>query len=169
MPARLKIFVSSGLPLKRVPLVWCTAWSVTGCSWLAMASSAPLKSLRTSALVAGQHIAGHDVVVEDRVAAAMTGDARGAAVEWVVDALALAHDRVVDATVGEGVAASDQHPRRGLVPDPRRAAAPASRPGASRRRRGRGRCRPATDRRARGGASRGPHVRGGRAGPGHPG
>ena len=51
MPARVKMRVSAGLPLKRMPLLWWAQASVTGCSWLAMASSAPLKSLRTAPLL----------------------------------------------------------------------------------------------------------------------
>ena len=51
MPARVKISVSSGLPEKRSPELWKPQASVTGISWLAMASSASLKSRRTTPLL----------------------------------------------------------------------------------------------------------------------
>ena len=67
-------------------------------------------------LTPGQDVPRHEVVAEDRVAADVPGDARGPAVEGEVHAPALAHDRVVDAAVGEGIAAGDQHPGACLVP-----------------------------------------------------
>ena len=50
MPAREKIWVSSGLPEKRSPEEWKPQLSVVGISWLAMASSASRKRRRTTPL-----------------------------------------------------------------------------------------------------------------------
>ena len=71
----------------------------------------PLEELAHRTLVPGERVARDDVVVEDRVAAAMPGDLGGAPVEGVVNALALADDAFVHAAVGERVATRDQHPR----------------------------------------------------------
>ena len=92
------------------------------------------------ALVAGEHVARHDVVVEDGVAAAVARDAGRAAVERVVHALAPPHDLVVDAAIGEGIAAGHEHPRAAGVPALRHRAGGASRRAASPSWRAPGRC-----------------------------
>ena len=90
--------------------------SVTGISWLAMARSAALKSRRTTPLVPGQLVAGHGVGVK-------TGSQQPCPVTRAVPPskgksmpLPRRTTRVVDAAVGEGVAAGHQGPGARLVP-----------------------------------------------------
>ena len=116
MPAREKISVSAGLPENTKPWRWKSQSSGIGLSWLVIARSASLVMLAHDALGAGQRIARHLVPVDERAAAVVARDPRGAAVERVVDALLAVDDALVDAPIGERVATRDERPGRLLVP-----------------------------------------------------